>query len=269
VSETTMTVPTVEAQMIDVGDTPVALRRRGEGPPLLYLHGAGFTGQWLRIHEALAQGADVIAPEHPGYGGTPAPEWLEGFDDLVLHYDALRALLALDEPFDLVGQSLGGWIAAEFAVWFPEKLRSLTLIVPAGMRVPGRSAVRDLFLMNPADTVAALFKDLTNAAEVLPDPNDLDVAMRLFEEASTLARLVWERPYDPKLERRLQRVSCPTLVVGAEDDQLIPNEASDRYASLIPGARLVRIPGTGHAVAIEQPELTARAILDFQRSVSR
>ena len=83
--------PAVEATTLDVAGTPVAVRRKGSGRPLLFLHGAGFTGQWLRFHEALAQGADVIAPEHVGFGGTPLQDWLDGFDDLVLHYDDLRA----------------------------------------------------------------------------------------------------------------------------------------------------------------------------------
>src|SRR2546425_8853765 len=133
----TVSAADVPVQTIEVADTPVAVRRRGSGRPLLFLHGAGFTGRWLRFHEALAGGADVIAPEHPGFGATPDQEWLEGFDDLVLHCDDLRAAVGLDEPFDLVGYSLGGWIAAAYAVVYPERLRSLTLVVPAGPRPPG------------------------------------------------------------------------------------------------------------------------------------
>jgi pimeloyl-ACP methyl ester carboxylesterase len=86
-------------------------------------------------------------------------------------------------------------------------------------------------------------------------------------EASTVAGLVWERRSDRKLERRLRRVTCPTLVVGAENDRLVPNEASDRYADLLPNARLTRIAGTGHAIIIEQPEATAQAILEFQEAL--
>src|ERR1700741_1822120 len=104
--------PEVEAQTIDVDGAPVALRRKGRGRPVLFLHGAGFTGRWLRFHEALARGADVIAPENPGFGGTPAQEWGEHFDDLVLHYDALRRTRGLYAPFYLVGYSLGGCSAA-------------------------------------------------------------------------------------------------------------------------------------------------------------
>lgn len=269
-------VPEVAAETIDVAGSPVALRRRGplgaDGgagavrDPLLFLHGAGFTGRWLRFHEALARAADVIAPEHIGYGATPMQDWLDDIGDLVLHYDDVRRTLGL-ERFHLVGYSLGGWVAAAYATLFPDRLRSLTLITPAGMQVPGRPPFADLFTMTPEQLFGTIFNDPANIGEVMVDVTDPDVAVHLYEEQSTLARLVWNPRYDRKMPRRLARVSCPALVVGAEDDRLVPNEASDRYAELLPDARLQRIPGTGHALVIEQPELTARAILEFQGSV--
>lgn len=264
---TTSAASTIAARTVDVDGVPVALRRHGKGRPLLFLHGAGFTGKWLRFHEALARGADVIAPEQPGLGATPAEDWIEDFDDLVLHYDALRRVLDLSEPFDLVGYSLGGWIAARYATWFPDRLRSLTLIVPAGMRVPGKPPVADMFLMAPDKLFATLFHDPSNAAEVFLDMEDTDVIVHAFEEASTVAGLVWERRSDRKLERRLKRVTCPALVIGAEHDRLVPNEAADRYAELLPKARLRRVPGTGHAIVVEQPDATAQAILEFQEAL--
>jgi len=95
------------------------------------------------------------------------------------------------------------------------------------------------------------------------DPEDLDVAVHLYEEASTLARLVWNPRYDRKLARRLRRVTCPALLVGAEHDRFAGDEQAERYAALLPAGRLERVPGTGHALVIEQPERTARVILDF------
>jgi pimeloyl-ACP methyl ester carboxylesterase len=100
--------------------------------------------------------------------------------------------------------------------------------------------------------------------EVAGDPNDIDVAVKGYEEASTTARLVWERRDDPKMPRRLRRVTCPTLVVGAEHDRIVPDEAVDAYAAAMPSAETVRIPGTGHALVVEQPAAVAKAILDFQ-----
>jgi pimeloyl-ACP methyl ester carboxylesterase len=251
--------PTVDTEMVDVAGAQVAFRRRGSGRPLLYLHGAGFTGRWLRLHEALAAGSTVIAPELPGFGASPDLPEMEAFDDVVLLYDELRAQLGLDEPFDLVGYSLGGWIAADFAVTYPDKLRSLTLVVPAGLEPP----IVDFFAMEPEQQFATLFNDFSNVGEVLVDPNDVDVAVQLYEEASTVAKLAWNPRYDRKLARRLRRIACPTLIVGAEQDKLLGDRVCDNYAELIPGARLTRIPGTGHALVIEQPEATAQAIAEF------
>jgi pimeloyl-ACP methyl ester carboxylesterase len=258
--------PQVHPVMVDVAGAPVALRRSGSGRPLLFLHGAGFTGRWLRFHEALAQGADVIAPEHVGYGETPLQDWLDGFDDLVLHYDDLRAALGLDEPFDLVGYSLGGWIAAAYATFYPEKLRSLTLITPAGYPMVGPS-VTDMFHMDPAELFGTLFNDPANMGEVAPDPHDIEAAVKGYEEASTTARLIWQRRDDPKMPRRLARVRVPALVIGAERDRLVPDAAVDAYAAALPDAQVTRIPGTGHALIVEQPEATAQAVLDFQERV--
>jgi 3-oxoadipate enol-lactonase len=78
---------------------------------------------------------------------------------------------------------------------------------------------------------------------------------------------VWDRRDDPKLPRRLRRVTCPALVIGAEHDRVIPDEAVDAYAAALPKAQTVRIPGTGHALIVEQPVAVAKAILEFQERV--
>jgi pimeloyl-ACP methyl ester carboxylesterase len=244
-----------EPEWIEVGGLRVAYRRKGDGPPTLYLHGAGLTRMWLPFHERLSESVEVIAPEHPGYGETEMPEWLDGFDDLVIHYDALLDALEL-ERVHLVGYSLGGWIAAELAVFHPRRFESLTLITPIGLRIPGKP-LADIFAMDPETLFATFFNDPSNAAQVLPDFESLDEIEHQFGEAATLARLAWNPRFDPKLERRLERVRCPTLVVRAEHDRMVPDEMAERFAESIADARIEKVPGTGHALIVEQPEKTA------------
>jgi pimeloyl-ACP methyl ester carboxylesterase len=210
---------------------------------------------WLPLHERLSESVEVIAPEHPGYGETEMPEWLDGFDDLVIHYDALLEALEL-ERVHLVGYSLGGWIAAELAVFHPRRFESLTLITPIGLRIPGKP-LADIFAMDPETLFALFFNDPSNAAQVLPDFESLDEIEHQFGEAATLARLAWNPRFDPKLERRLERVRCPTLVVRAEHDRMVPDEMAERFAESIADARIEKVPGTGHALIVEQPEKTA------------
>jgi pimeloyl-ACP methyl ester carboxylesterase len=246
-----------EPDWLDVGEVRVAYRRKGAGEPVLYLHGNGFTRMWLPFHERLAESVDVIAPEHPGYGETEMPDWLAGFDDLVLHYDELLDVLGL-ETAHVVGYSLGGWIAAEFAAFYPRRLRSLTLICPAGLRVPGNPAP-NLSAMTTEAVWQTLFNDPRNIGSVLPDHESLEEVVHLYGEATTFARLTWSPQYDLALERRLRRVGCPALVIGADGDRVLPDGVADRYAELL-GARLERVPETGHAIGIEQPDRVAELV---------
>src|SRR5262245_63344588 len=97
-----------------VRDTPVSLLRDGQGPPLLYLHGAGAGGRWLGFQRRLAERFDVIAPVHPGHAGAPAAEWIEHISDLAFHYLDLLDTLELTRVH-LGGAWMGGWRARERA----------------------------------------------------------------------------------------------------------------------------------------------------------
>jgi pimeloyl-ACP methyl ester carboxylesterase len=250
-----------EPGWINVGGLQVAYRRKGTGPPTLYLHGAGLTRMWLPFYEELSNSLDLIVPEHPGYGETEMPEWLDGMDDLVVHYDAFLEAVSLERPH-LVGVSLGGWIAAELAVFYPRRFTSLTLVTPIGLRVLGKP-LADIFAMPPEEIGGRIFNDLAKAAEYLPDIESLEEVEHQFGEAATLARLAWNPRFDPKLERRLLRVACPALVVGADEDRLVPYELSERYAELLPDVRLETVTGASHGLVVEQPAETAALITAF------
>ncbi len=175
-----------EPETIDVNGLEVAYRRKGTGPPALFLHGAGATRMWLPFYERLSESVDFLAPEHPGYGDTPTPDWLEGFDDLVLHYRDVLDAFEL-ESVHLIGFSLGGWIAANLAVFYPHRVRSLTLITPAGLRVPDAPMVD--WLRMPIEQLGDILFNgrVMDYLDYLPDPHDLDAAIRGYLEASTFA----------------------------------------------------------------------------------
>ena len=75
---------------------------------MLFLHGAGSTRMWLPMYERFSQSVDFIAPEHPGFGETPRPEWLQNFNDLVIHYDQFLAELDVDRFHP--GRLVPGWL---------------------------------------------------------------------------------------------------------------------------------------------------------------
>ena len=257
-----------EPSWIQVGDLNVAYRRKGSGEPVVFLHGAGSTRMWLPFYERMSESVDFIAPEHPGFGETAFPDWLDGWSDLILHYRDLLDALELDRVH-VVGFSLGGWLASELAVYYPERLKSLTLITPIGISIPGAPRA-NLFAMPPEQIPEMLFSgDFMPYVDFLPNPHSLDDIVNAYGELGTFARLTWTQGHNPKLERHLANVDVPTLVVGASDDWIVPNIYCDRFAELIPGAKLERLPNTGHATIMQEPDRTAEVILSFIEGVNR
>jgi pimeloyl-ACP methyl ester carboxylesterase len=244
----------------------VHLFRGGAGQPLLFLHAAGGAGAWHEFHELLAAGFDVIAPDHPGFGKSDEFPDVQAMDDLVYHYLDVLDALGLDRPH-VAGASFGGWIAAELAVHSPHRIGSLTLLSAAGLRLTGHP-VPDIFLMSPARLAATLFHDPPplppSALPPSAGPPDVDAILAAYRDATAMARFSWA-PYlhNPKLERRLRRVSAPTLVVAPDDDRLIPVAHARRYAELIGGATFASVADCGHAMYFEKPAAFADLVRSF------
>jgi pimeloyl-ACP methyl ester carboxylesterase len=240
----------------------VHLLRNGAGEPLLFLHAAGGAGTWTEFHALLARGFDVIAPDHPGFGGSDEFPDADAIDDLIYHYLDVMDAVGLDRPH-LVGASFGGWIAAELAVAASHRIRSLVLLGPAGLRIEGHP-VADIFAMTPRQIVEVLYHDTTKAP---PQDTSLDAVLAGYRDLAALARFGWS-PFlnDPKLERRLPRITVPTLVVAASADRLIPVAHARRYAERIPGARLAEIADCGHAMYFERPAEFADVTAAFLES---
>jgi pimeloyl-ACP methyl ester carboxylesterase len=255
----------VEPDQIEVAGIQTAYRRKGPegggGEPVLFLHGNNFTRMWLPLYERLSQSVDLIAPEHPGFGETPAPAWVRNFDDLVLHYDEFLDRLGLDEVH-VVGYDVGGWLAAEFATFYPRRMKSLTLITAMGLRLMDHPLI-DVFKLPAEELLDREFHDKSAVDDVTQDPNSFEEAVFRYGEMSTFGTLVWAPRYNLSLERRLQRLTCPSLIVQAENDRIIPSEMGDRYAEVLPNSSLTQIPGTGHAICVERPDETADAIANF------
>ncbi len=138
--------------------------RKGQGAPVLFLHGAGGL-TWTPLLERLSIKFDVMATEHPGFGGTEMPGWMASVGDLAFFY--LDVLDALNLPaLHLIGHSLGGWTAAELAIRNTRRLRTLTLLAPAG--VQGPTPFGAIFDWSPEETARRSCVDPTLGAAAGP-----------------------------------------------------------------------------------------------------
>jgi pimeloyl-ACP methyl ester carboxylesterase len=239
-------------------------REAGQGPVLLFLHGAGGAESVLPCLAGLADsGYRVLVPDHPGFGRSDEPDWLDNIHDAAYAYlDFLEALDLAD--VHLVGQSLGGWIALELAVRNAARLAALTVAGASGIR-PGEIATGDLFMWSPEERVRNLVADPALAERILALPQSAeqqDVALR---NLITTAKLCWEpRFFDPHLEKWLHRLRLPTHVIWGAEDRLFPQAYGARLAGLIPGARFSVIAGCGHLPPVEKPQEFAALVRTLQ-----
>lgn len=231
-----------------VHDHEVLVRSGGSGPDLLFLHGEANTSGWGTVHDALAEHFTVTAPVHPGFGGDPLPEWLDDVTDLSFHYVDLIRELGLERPI-VVGVSLGGWIAMDLAVHRSDLLGGVVLVGALGLRP--EDPMPDLFIMAAPDALAHLANDI-DTASVDPLTGDVHAATALWVEQASQARLMWERPYDPRFGRRAHHVTCPVAVVWGRDDRLLPVAHGERLAATL-GVEARIVADAGHFVTIDQP----------------
>jgi pimeloyl-ACP methyl ester carboxylesterase len=257
----------VAPAIVDVRGRGTQVLRKGTGDPVLYLHSATGETWWTDFDEALsADGFDVIHPAHPGYESSEGLAEMEDVHDLAFHtLDLLDALGV--EHAAVIGSSMGGWLAAELAVYAPERVRKLVLVDAAGIGSPSV----DMWVAKPPELAEILFADQDHWMAQLLRAIDLDtemppaeILMPLLQSMEAAARIGWN-PYmhDPKLAGRLHRVTSPTLVVWGQQDGFIPIEQGERYAELIMDAHLATIDECGHLPVLERPEELAGIVGAF------
>jgi len=259
----------VAPDIVDVRGRRTQVLRPGDGDPLLYLHSATGETWWTEFDEALANaGFDVIHPAHPGFEGSEGLAEIEDIHDLTFHTLDLLDALGIEHTA-VVGSSMGGWLAAELAVYAPERVTGLVLVDPAGL---GSPAV-DMWAVKPPELAEVLFADqdhwmaqLLHAIDLETSMPPAEILMPLLQSMEAGARIGWN-PYmqDPKLAARLHRVRARTLVLWGERDGFLPRPHAERYAELIAGARLELLPECGHLAVLERPDELARRVVPFLR----
>lgn len=244
---------------LEVAGIRTVVHRAGQGDPVVFLHGAGTLGGfgWMA---PLCERYEVIVPVHPGFGESEDDPSATTAHDYVLHYLDLLDALGIEHAH-MVGHSLGGYIAATFAIEHSHRLRSLVLVCPAGLEVPSAPAT-DIFRVLPADLPGVLTRDSELLRRAAESATDTDAAVARYREMTTLAQLMWERSDDPRLARWLHRVSVPTLVLWGGDDQVLPPEQAKEWGALIPGSTVQVLAERGHLLLAESPE-AAEAIAGF------
>jgi len=262
----------------------VAYRQAGSGPLLLMIHGiAGSSGTWVPVMPLLAERYTVIAPDLLGHGESAKPR---GDYSLGAYASGIRDLLGVlgHERATVVGHSLGGGIAMQFAYQFPQMAERLVLVCSGGLgkevspllralSLPGSEYVLPAVLAPQLHGLVARAGGVLGRFGLLADP----FLTEIWEAWSRLTDVRAQRAFIHTIRAVIdvagQRVSArdrlylaheiPTMIVWGDRDAVIPVSHAHIAHELIPGSRLEIIEGAGHFLPIERPELLDRLLRDF------
>jgi pimeloyl-ACP methyl ester carboxylesterase len=271
-------------RFVDVDGRRVNVVEIGEGEPtVVFVHGlAGSWQNWLEnMPQFAAAGHRVIAFDLPGFGASEAPREkisIPGYGRLV---DALLDRLEVG-PAVLVGNSMGGFIAAEVAIQYPARVERLVLVSAAGLTVEYQRDERILGLLKLSRRLLLAWGGFVGARSdaIASRPRARRMLMRLVvADADRLpAALIAEQVRgagssgfvdaldaltDYPIRERLGGIGCPTLIVWGTEDKLVPVRDAAEFERLIPGARKVVWSETGHLPMLERPDAFNALVEEF------
>lgn len=254
-----------------VSGTTVQVFSGGAGAPLLVLHDQEYPVGWHPYLAELAASFSVVAPSHPGFGSSDLPPEFDSVDDLAYFYlDFLEA--RGNDPVNLIGLGLGGWIAAEIAVRCTHQLRRLVLVDSVGIKVSDRTTtdIVDNFVLNPREFLEHSWHDAEAGAEQMKLPRlheySEEELTHLLRNRESAALFGW-KPFmhNPKLKARLARIDVPALVLWGQSDRIVNTDYGRAFAAAIPGAKFDVIAAAGHYPYLERPQEFAQRVTAFLR----
>jgi pimeloyl-ACP methyl ester carboxylesterase len=253
-------------QLVEMAGITVALRRAGQGAPVLVIHGEFGVPGWLDSFARLAEDYDVIVPSLPGYGASTRPDWIMGVHDLAAWATWVARDLDLRLPVNVIGCSLGGWVTAEIAAVAPQFFNKIVLVGAMGLK-PDEGEIFDYFLDSGMTGLRRAFHRPDESAEFMRywgkdlTPEEADL---VEQHREMTCRIAW-RPYMHSLTLRhlLRGVRTPTLLVWGRDDAITPVNCGELYERAIPQARLVTIANCGHMPEMEKPADFATLVRHF------
>ena len=240
----------------------IAFKEYGAGRPFFLLHGGGgpLTVDAFAQRLAVEHSVRVLVPTHPGFGGTPRPESLTTVRELAARYIQLLDELDLSDV-TVIGNSMGGWIAAEMALLPSRRIGRVVIVDGVGIEVPDHP-IADFYSLTPRQIAELSYHDPDRYGI---DPTKLPPAAleAMAGNRAALAVYAGTSMLDPTLAQRLSAVRVPTLVIWGDADRIADSAYGRAFAAAIPGAKFELLSATGHLPQIESPAALMEVIRNF------
>jgi pimeloyl-ACP methyl ester carboxylesterase len=249
-----------------VGDAELQVLKSGKGKPLLVFHAELGHPGWLKWHAALAEKRTLWIPLHPGFGKSPLVDWITNIRDLSVFYSRFIREQKLT-PADVIGFSLGGWIAADMAVNNAQQFSKMVLVGAAGLRPP-TGEIMDMFTVTARTYLNRNVLDPHGSHEFasLFGGEQTPEQFEAWEEArAETARIAWA-PYmfNQSMPHLLENIAgLPTLLIWGKQDPVVPLSAGEVYHQKIAGSKLVTFDNCGHLPEVEKIDDFIKEVVNF------
>lgn len=247
------------------GSVSVAYRQSGTGSSFLLLHGGAGPESMANLASAVSSSGDVVIPIHPGFEGTPRPEWLDNVQKLAIVYTALIEKLDLHDII-LVGNSLGGWLATELALISSTRIKALVLIDAVGVEPESQTdRIINPGALDPSTLLEYVFYDAKKAIALRSGakPEYMN-----GNQASLNAYGGDPFMVNPKLKDRLSEMKIPVLFLWGATDRIVTPDYGRYFCNLIKEARFELIEEAGHFPQVEQPDAVWKQIKRFMDNLT-
>jgi pimeloyl-ACP methyl ester carboxylesterase len=268
---------------VTVGYTPMNVIELGEGDPIVFVHGlSGSWPNWLEQLPEFAQSHRVIAMDLPGFGHSPMPKEPITISAYARTLDGLLEALDISAA-TLVGNSMGGFVAAELAIAFPQRVERLVLVSAAGISTYRHRDVERIepYLRRLAPMIAVYTGWTATRSDLVarrPGLRNMTLGLVTRHPSRLPAALAAEQlrgagkpgfmqalraNIDYPVSERLPEIACPTLIVWGEEDKIIPVGDASVFEEMIPNSHKVIFEGTGHMAMLERPTAFNELLSEF------
>lgn len=252
----------MEQREIKVNGAKIAYFQEGSGPTLILLPSGGGRGkEYQELFPYLTPSFSVYTLDYPGYGRSDEIKWVDGVEMIAEFIPLWLNTLGIDR-FYLAGFSMGGIIALRMAIEGTSRIKKLCVIATASGKIDNIPIISPVGL-NLKEIITYFYHRPEIKDRIRNEKLDAEEKKEIHRSSETFSKMAKNAKVFIHITDRLPVISCPTLVIGAEDDQVIPLAYPKEIYKKIPGAVWKSHADTGHFIIVERPKELASDLIRF------